>query len=436
MAACLVLAPGSGRAQTDANDDSLELIVGLLQEQDREMRALAMQQVRDAVPGEAATKRFVDVLPDLAADAQAELLEALGERGDPAALPVTLTNLDDENERVRCAALRALGTLGGELEVPLLAEKCGSGTALERAVAVQSLERMRGDKIDAKLVETMQGAEAGVRAALLGVLAARNVKEAVPAVLDAARAGEPTVRLAALQALRRLADASRVPELIGLLESAKETEPRRLAELAILTVCNRGRDQCSDAIIQSLGDADPMSRASLLRCLARAGGDQALQTIVAHLDDSHEVVKDEAVRLLANWPDPAAVPYLKKLVGSENERYHVLAVRGLLRLARADENNSCLNLVAELWETARRVEEKKQVLGVLGTISDPRALNLALQAIDDPALTEEACAAAVAIAGGMSDGDQNVRRSALEQVVERTKLDMTRTLARKALADL
>ena len=86
------------------------------------MRAVGLQQVREQAKGPAATKRFAALLPKLPPDAQAGLLDALGDRGDKAARPALLDMLKSRDEPVRAAALRALGSLGEPDDVPLLAQ--------------------------------------------------------------------------------------------------------------------------------------------------------------------------------------------------------------------------------------------------------------------------------------------------------------------------
>ena len=69
----------------EADSDLLQMVVDLVGDADRDMRALGFQQVREEVPGEAATQKFAALLPQLNAESQVGMLEALGDRGDRAA---------------------------------------------------------------------------------------------------------------------------------------------------------------------------------------------------------------------------------------------------------------------------------------------------------------------------------------------------------------
>ena len=82
---------------------------GLLSDKDKEVRALGLEQVRDEVKGAEATRRFAALLPRLSPEARAALLGALGERGDAAARPAVLDQIECAEPEVRSAAIRAVG---------------------------------------------------------------------------------------------------------------------------------------------------------------------------------------------------------------------------------------------------------------------------------------------------------------------------------------
>ena len=103
-----------------ADDDLINMIVELVKGSDRDMRALALQQIREEIPGEAATMRFVELLPTLPQDLQVEMLDALGERGDAVARPGVLKMLNSKTDAVRAMAARALSGLATPADIPVL----------------------------------------------------------------------------------------------------------------------------------------------------------------------------------------------------------------------------------------------------------------------------------------------------------------------------
>ena len=424
-------------AQDELMDGQLQLVIQFISDPDRETRAMGLQYVREEVPGEAATGVLAALLPDLPPDGQAELLEALGDRGDVAARPAILGMLESQRGAVRAAALGALGALGDASAVPLLTRKA-SPSDLEKQAARQSLIRLRGDEVNAAILATMAGGDANARVELLGVLAARNAKETLPTVLESAADPEPSVRVAAIEALRFLADESHTAALVDVLKAAGNDAERGKAELALLTICTRGREVCCDALIAGLADAEPPARIALLHGLARAGGATALEAVAARQEDDDKDVRDEAIRMLSAWPDPAVAPMLVNVAESAwNSRHQVLAVRGLVRLASPQgETPADLDLLAQAMSLAKRPQEKRLALGVLSGVATPAALALVVTQLDDLSLVEEAALAAVMIAEKIEGGAEEEIRSAMEKVVQQSKSEEVRQRAQAVLESL
>jgi len=423
---CLI--GGSSRAaEGEPNEALLKMIIELVSDSDPDMRTLGLQQVRDDVPGEAVTAKFAALLPDLPVAGQVGLLDALGDRKDPAARPAVLKMLDSSEEPVRAAALRALGPLGGVSDVALLTGKAVSGAESEKDAARQSLIRLRGDEVNGTIVSAMAEAEPGARMVLLDVLAGRNATETLPTVLKSAEDPEAGVSLAALGALRVLADETHTAALVKILKTAADDARRRKAELALLVVCSRGRQACAADIIAGLADADPPSQIVLLHALARAGGAEALEAVATRLKDDNEAVRDEAVRMLSIWGDAAVAPWLLEIAkAAEKPRYRVLAIRGLVRLASPQEDKPAdLKTLAEVMKLAKRPQEKRLVLGVLGGVATSESLALVTPALDEAELAEEAGLAAVMIAERIKDGDRDAIRAAMEKVRQCAKNEQT-----------
>ena len=82
---CLTLAVGVAGiawAADDAGDEIIQMVIGLVGEKDKDLRAVGLQQVREGAKGSAATKQFAALLLKLPPESQAALLDALADRGD------------------------------------------------------------------------------------------------------------------------------------------------------------------------------------------------------------------------------------------------------------------------------------------------------------------------------------------------------------------
>ena len=194
IAGLLLQAGLGGRfAAAESSDDLVQTIAGLLCDQDKDMRALGLQQVRQRARGPAATKRFAALLPKLQPEAQAGLLDVLADRGDATARSAVLEMLAGPAPQVRAAALRALGSFGAAADVPLLVQSLATAAGPEKSAAKASLTRLRGEAAGLAIAAQLKPAQEQLCVELLGILAARRAKEAIPNILAAAVDADPQV---------------------------------------------------------------------------------------------------------------------------------------------------------------------------------------------------------------------------------------------------
>lgn len=419
-----------------ADDEVVDMIVELLGGPDKDMRMLALQQIREEVPGEAATKRFVALIPKLPPAVQLELIDALGERGDPVARPAILKLLKSQNEPIRVKATQALSQLANPADVPVLAQVAATGSDAERAAARQSLRQLPGNAMNAAMIKALIDAEAKQKVELMGALVDRNVTESLPVMLKSAEHTDLAVRLAVLDVLRAMADETHTALLVKRVKLAPDKKERRQASLTLLALCKRKQIKCADAVIAGFAGADAGARILLLRALPVAGGPKALKVTVTRLKDEDKGVRDEAMRVLGGWPDRAATPHLKKQARDvKNMRNHVLALRGIVRLASpAKGRKPDLATLKEAMQLSTRKQEKVLVLGALGTIPTLESLTLAASYLDQPELAEDAGFAAVLIAEKISADKRAQARAVLQQVLKTVKSEKTRDRAKKVLA--
>jgi hypothetical protein len=85
---------------------------------------------------------------------------------------------------------------------------------------------------------------------------------------------------------------------------------------------------------------------------------------------------------------------------------------------------------------AKRPQEKRLVIGVLGEIATSEALDLALSVVSDSAFTEEAGLAAVRVAEKIEDGDADQMRAAMQKVQRFAQNQETRERVQKVLESL
>ena len=267
--------------------------------------------------GTALVKAAAERWKELPADLQVPLLAALGDSGEPAALPAVTEAASSELTDVRRAAIIAIGKLGDASSVPVLLGLLATAEKAEQPAIVEALARLPGPGVDAALLQSPQPET--IRA-----LVARGATAAVPGLLVLAEAGNPE----AISALGKLAPAADGPRLMALLDNASDRQP---VEAALVALYRRaGETQAvADAALQASGPR----KASLLAVLGVLGGDRALAVLRASLQSGDADAQLAAVRALADWETGAPLEDLRAVAKTAADaKLKALAARGAARL--------------------------------------------------------------------------------------------------------
>ncbi len=220
-----------------------------------------------------------------------------------------------------------------------------------------------------------------------------------------------------------MGDESYTALIVKRLNAADDRTEVRNAALALMFTCRRGRAKCADDVIAGFKGAEVTARIFLLRALTEAGGPKSLAEIVVRLKDADKAVCKVALRSLVDWPDRTATPYLKKLAEDpKNLRNHVLALRGMVRLAgRSKDQPADMAAMTTAMKLTTRNEERTMILAALGEIPTSESLALAAASLDDPALSQPACLASVVIAEKLGDKDPDLVKAVLQKVAKTAK---------------
>ena len=172
----------------------------------------------------------------------------------------------------------------------------------------------------------------------------------------------------------------------------------------------------------------------LIRLLAFAATPESLAAVRAGLEGDADT-KDAAIRTLAKWPDASPADDLLKVARSAAGAIHkVLALRGYIRMAGQSEDPAAM--YAKAMRLAERPDDKKLVLGGLGTAESAEALSLVERYLDDRGLQAEAAAAAVQIADKIRDKDATRAKAALKKVMEVVKSQRLRQQAQDVINEM
>jgi HEAT repeat protein len=355
-------------------------------------------------------------------------VEMIGQRKAGRLAANLLKAAGDDEESVRLAALKALRDQAGLAELPAV---LGILVKARSAAEVQAAEGVLG-----ALCARHSGPASGniiIVKAQYGDLpagASVDVTEKVAAMVKAGSLaveasngnfGDPANGIVKKLRVDYSVNGVRVSKTVGENES--------LAFTAISTP-----PAIVDAICGAIGGAQGEAKLALLRALRTAGGAKALETIKAAAADNDAQVKDTALRALCDWPAADALPAVTELLKSPPTRtMKVLALRGFVRLVPQQDASDAKKLesLQEAMALADRDEEKRLVLSAVGNVPTAEALAVVASHLDNAALKEEACLAAVGIAEKIGAGRAADVAATMKRVA---KLTADKKLAARAEA--
>ena len=369
--------------------------------EDRILRSAGADAMRE-IPGEKATRAFVQTLPGAAPEVRLLMLYGLADRGDAAALPaVVKAAAESDDGAVKIAAIEALAKLGDATTVAFLAQAAAGDDKDAAKAAANSLARLKGDRIDGVIAETMGSAEANVRVQLARALTARYARDGVQTLLAAAEDSDETVRKESFKALRALASKNDLPAMVELLVNEQGDGARREAEAAVVAIAKKieePAERAAAAVAAFPGTQGNIpGRCALVRVLAKLGDDSTLEPLREDLQSTNPELQEAAIRALAEWPTPAPLPDLYAIAESGPEGVlRVVALRAYFRLLAVPSGRSAAETV-KMYEQglglATGVEERKLALGGLADVADQGAVELVKRFEDDPELKAEAAMA-------------------------------------------
>ena len=394
------------------------MVVGLLSDKDKDLRAVGLDQVRTEAKGAAATKQFAAQLPKLMPAAQAALLSALADRGDAAARPAVLELLTaSKDESVRVAAIAAIGALGGADDLPVLLKSLAGGSTVEKAAARASLEKLRGEAVPGAIAAELKKSPPPLRVALIEILTSRRALETVPSILPSAVDDDPAVRVAAMTALGQMAKAEHIPDMLsGVLKAMKGSE-RDAAETAVAFVCNRvidpdtkfGRAGPVIAAILKLQAVDSDNEATaLIPALGRIGGPQALAEVksyLANLQSRNKWAKsraDAGLEAMCKWTDATVADELLALAEkADNDAHRAMTFQALVRVGSMRDKRpdlARLDRMKQAMSIAKSPEEKTLVIKGCRAAYVVESLRYVLPYLDQPQFAQIACETVVELA--------------------------------------
>jgi hypothetical protein len=441
--ACLAAAAPPAEAEP-ASREAFTFAVELVKGSDPDMRTVALERLRDGLPGEAWSKELAEqVLPAVPAEVQVRLISTLAGRRDAAALTGLVSMAASADESVAAAAVRAIAALGGGAQVPLLVARL-EGTGSVRDAARAGLVAIQAADVSPQLVAVAGAATvpAASRAQLFEILAERRDRSAIPLLVSVAKADDPELRAAAMRALAKLGGPAEVPGMVAGFLAAEAGKERDDAERAILAVCGAGLEAKPAAaeVLAAYRAADPATQQTLLPLVARIGGGEALTIVDALVAAADPARRKLGLAALARWPDAAVKDRLLGLLAAtSDDGERRLLVGALIRIAPIPTNGLSdaqrLALLADTMKLCTTDDDRRRILERAGAIRTIETLRFIVPSLDTPPLAESAAKGVVELAHQqkLRDGNKPEFTAALDRVLAVAKDPVTRERAERYL---
>ncbi len=395
-------------------------------ESDNDQMQEAVVQLAKNLGDETDTLKWAKKLETVSDDAKIRIITMLAERGDKAALGEITKFIAPEqpNGKVAAAAVAAIGKLGQTEAINIILSGLDSGET-ERVKAVkETLNLLAGENVNKAVANKLTDAKltSESKIVLIEFLAERLAKEHKDIVLAQTKDADDNVKLAAVKALSDLASAGDLRELVKLMLDTDNTKLQTATQKTIVATAKRASEISS--VLEAVDTAGDKSKALLLDTLAKLGGMEAINKVLAQTTSTVDTVKDAALRALSNWPDEYAIsPLLDIAARTEDSTYHVITLRGCLRIISTVPlpSEKKIELYKKAMAIAKRDDEKKMIIAGLSNIRNEDALFMAGEYIDNDQLSSEAALAIANIACPENENDKGLQCPKAAELLKKAK---------------
>lgn len=401
--------------------ESLTMILAGLGSDEPWKRAVAANCVIELGKPEA-VKTIASGVARLPASGKVAALVSLRERSDPAVREAVLLALDEEDTKVRVAALAALIRSGTAEDVVTLTRLASTAEEPQvRDAGFETLRLMTADGTNEAMMALMNESKTPTPVLVRCGLARRS-PEFIPTFLEAAESSDAATRLEAFRALEIMATDKEAESLARLLCKTEPGEEREAAGRAAWMSCQKIPDPAlrSAPLLAAMKEADVAGQCAILPSLARLGGERSLAAVHEAMQSKDQAVRDAGYRALANWPDATVADELLDIAKtSKIESYHVWSLRAYVRvisLPNARPPEQTFEMLNSAMDLATRTEDKELIVSRLGAVRAPEALTLLLSFLDDDKLKDSAVPAVFTLAKGLSQSHPDQAKAALEKV--------------------
>ena len=247
-------------------------------------------------------------------------------------------------------------------------------------VGLRMVREFDGSDVTKALLASLKSVDGVRKILVIRALADRGDEEALPAVLEAAKAGPPELRLAAIRSLKQLGDASAVTLLLDTAVGADEAAAQ--AAQAVLEALEGS--EVDSAIVAKLAGDDPKARPVAIALAGRRRIRSAIPALLKAAEGSDQATRVAALGALGETVGVDKLSVLVARAVSLGSPEETAAAKEALAAAcgRLPREACAAELVGSLPEAP--LETKQFLFGLLGSVGGETAIKALSAAARDP----------------------------------------------------
>jgi len=409
--------------------EGIKLLVEQLQSPDKVMYQLALGTARE-FPGKDVAAALVAEMNRAAPERAALILPVLADRNEKAQLPAVLKVAEKGARPVQLAAIGALERLGDASCLSTLLTLALDKDEELAKTSKKTLADLGGKDVDTEIVSRLGKAEGKNLPLLIELVGQRRI-DAIQPLLKAVNHSEAGVRSAALTALGATVGPKDLRVLVSQVVSPKNAGDAPVAQQALKTAAIRmpDREACASELAAAYDGSSTANKVILLQILGAVGGNKALDTIGSAAKTTDPQLQDASSKLLGEWLNADPAPMLLELSKSaKGDKYQVRALRGYIRIAKqfAANDEVRADMCKKALEVASHPAEKKLILDVCRSKPHPQTLNVAIAALQNPELKEEATVVVLAIVQKLGTKGADVKALLTKAGIDPVKVEIVK----------
>ena len=381
------------------------LLLETLRSSDKAVFGMGLITSRE-LPGRQVTEALVSELGQAPPERQGLLLTAIADRNDAVGLPVVIASAKSGEKNLRLVAIGVMARLGNVACIPGLLDAVAESDAEIADAAKTSLAALPADEVNQQLFARLPQATGNSQRVWVKLAGERQITAALPELTKAANDSDAKIRAAGIKALGETVGVEQLGVLTDLLAQSKSADDISDVQAALESACTRIKDKaaCTRQIAPLLATSATPAKNALLHVLGVVATPEALSMVKSAVDGQDAAVRDTAIRVLADWPEPAALPALLDLYRkTQDETHRFLVLRSCVRLLDLDPQpaEQKVKIYGELLAGTQRADDRKVILSGLANVADPGALKLVEPLLDNPDVKAEAKLAADKISAAL-----------------------------------